>query len=233
MTAMDARMVMRTRAAKVLTEVFAPPILVLTLLLVVGIHSIQRRQGPAPGCGRDVLRRRPALRDHAGWHSQRPPFGSSSEPARPAAGHDDHRPCVRIGGPVGDGLAGRSARTVRSVAAMVAGVGVALVISSFWKISIHAACAAGTVAILVVVFGWIMLIWVPVVAAICWVVSHPGSHRPAGRGRIRGRRHSGDGSDGPPGLSGHKRTWHAVGCILNCRPGAATLARSCRRQVTR
>ena len=51
---------------------------------------------------------------------------------------------------------------------MVAGVGVALVISSFWKISIHAACAAGTVAILVVVFGWIMLIWVPVVAAICW-----------------------------------------------------------------
>jgi hypothetical protein len=28
--------------------------------------------------------------------------------------------------------------------------------------------AAGTVAILVIFFGWIMLVWVPVVAAICW-----------------------------------------------------------------
>jgi membrane-associated phospholipid phosphatase len=54
------------------------------------------------------------------------------------------------------------------VAAMVAGVGVALAISSFWKISIHAACAAGTVAILVIVFGAAMLLWAPVIVAICW-----------------------------------------------------------------
>jgi membrane-associated phospholipid phosphatase len=62
------------------------------------------------------------------------------------------------------------------VAAMVAGVGVALVISSFWKLSIHAACAAGSVAILVVVFGWLMLIWAPVVAAICWARVVLGDH---------------------------------------------------------
>src|ERR687891_914273 len=39
MTATDAGTARRTRVAKVLTEVFAPPILVFTLLLVVGIHS--------------------------------------------------------------------------------------------------------------------------------------------------------------------------------------------------
>lgn len=54
------------------------------------------------------------------------------------------------------------------VAAMVAGVAVALAISTFWKISIHAACAAGTVAILVVVVGPRMLILVPIVLGICW-----------------------------------------------------------------
>jgi hypothetical protein len=42
-----------------------------------------------------------------------------------------------------------------------------LAISSLWKISIHAACAAGTVAILVITYGWTMLIWTPVVVAIC------------------------------------------------------------------
>jgi hypothetical protein len=29
----------RTKVAKILTEIFAPPILVLTLLIVVGMHS--------------------------------------------------------------------------------------------------------------------------------------------------------------------------------------------------
>jgi hypothetical protein len=52
------------------------------------------------------------------------------------------------------------------VAAVVAGV--ALAISSLWKISVHAACAAGTVAILVIVFGAAMLLWAPVVLAISW-----------------------------------------------------------------
>jgi membrane-associated phospholipid phosphatase len=97
------------------------------------------------------------------------------------------------------------------VAAMVAGVGVALAISSFWKISIHAACAAGTVAILVVIFGWIMLAWVPVVAEIWWARVTLRDHTPlqvvAGSavGAIVAA-----AVKVPFGLSGLKRTWHAV-----------------------
>jgi membrane-associated phospholipid phosphatase len=42
---------------------------------------------------------------------------------------------------------------------MVAGVAVALAISMFWKISIHVACVAGSVAVLAYILGpqWLVL----------------------------------------------------------------------------
>lgn len=54
------------------------------------------------------------------------------------------------------------------VAAMVAGVVVALAITIFWKISIHTACAAGTLAILVLEFGAPMWCLLPLVLVIAW-----------------------------------------------------------------
>jgi len=168
-TATDAGMVLRTRAAKVLTEVFAPPILVLTLLLVVGIHSTS-------SVGKGLLLGAVATFFAAGL-----PYAIMLVGIRSGRLSDRHlslraqRPAMMIIGLVSVSVGllvmvwlDAPRELFALVAAMVAGVGVALVISSFWKISIHAACAAGTVAILVVIFGWIMLIWLPVVAIICW-----------------------------------------------------------------
>jgi hypothetical protein len=169
MTAMDAGTIRRTRVAKILTEVFAPPILVLTLLIVVGIHSTS-------SIWEGLLLGAVATFFAAGL-----PYAIMVVGIRRGRLSDRHlslreqRPTMMI-----IGLASATVGLVvmawleaprelfALVAAMVAGVGVALAISSLWKISIHAACAAGTVAILVIVFGAAMLLWAPVVVAISW-----------------------------------------------------------------
>jgi membrane-associated phospholipid phosphatase len=65
------------------------------------------------------------------------------------------------------------------VAAMVAGVAVALAITVFWKISIHTASAAGTVAILVIEFGPALWATLPIVAAVAWARVALRDHTPA------------------------------------------------------
>ncbi|MDG4809499.1 phosphoesterase PA-phosphatase [Micromonospora sp. WMMD1120] len=60
-------------------------------------------------------------------------------------------------------------RTVVAVVVVMFGVGVAVtVINLLWKLSIHAAVAAGSAAILVIVHGVVLLILIPVVAAVGW-----------------------------------------------------------------
>jgi hypothetical protein len=54
------------------------------------------------------------------------------------------------------------------VVAMAVGVAVALTISTFWKISIHAACTAGSIAVLTVALGPRALLLTPLLAAVCW-----------------------------------------------------------------
>lgn len=54
------------------------------------------------------------------------------------------------------------------VGAMVAGVAVALAVSLFWKISIHVACVAGSVAVLAIVLGPPYLVLAVVVLAVAW-----------------------------------------------------------------
>jgi membrane-associated phospholipid phosphatase len=179
MTATDAGTARRTRVAKVLTEVFAPPILVLTLLVVVGIHSTS-------SIGEGLLLGAVATFFAAGL-----PYAIMLVGIRQGRLSDRHlslreqRPAMMIIGlmSVSVGLLVMAwldapRELFALVAAMVAGVGVALAISSFWKISIHAACAAGTIAILVIVFGWIMLVWVPVVAAVGWARVTLRDHTP-------------------------------------------------------
>jgi hypothetical protein len=166
---MAAGTIRRTRVAKILTEVFAPPILVLTLLIVVGIHSTS-------SIWEGLL-----LGAVAAFFAAGLPYAIMIAGIRRGRLSDRHlslreqRPVMMIIGLVSISVGllvmawlDAPRELFALVAAMVAGVGVAVAISSFWKISIHAACAAGTVAILVVVFGGIMLVWVPVVGAICW-----------------------------------------------------------------
>jgi membrane-associated phospholipid phosphatase len=177
MTMADAGTVGRTKLAKILTEVFAPPILVVTLLIVVGIHSTS-------SISQGLL-----LSAVAAFFAAGLPYAIMLIGIRRGRLSDRHlslreqRPTMMIIGLVSVSIGllvmvwlDAPREFLALVAAMVTGVGVALVISSFWKISIHAACAAGSVAILVIVFGWVMLIWVPALAAICWARVVLGDH---------------------------------------------------------
>jgi hypothetical protein len=169
MTMANTGTVVRTKVAKILTEVFAPPILVVTLLIVVGIH------------GTSSISQGLLLSAVAAFFAAGLPYAIMLIGIRRGRLSDRHlslreqRPTMMIIGLVSVSIGllvmvwlDAPREFLALVAAMVAGVGVALAISSFWKISIHAACAAGTVAILEIVFGWIMLVLVPVVVAICW-----------------------------------------------------------------
>lgn len=65
------------------------------------------------------------------------------------------------------------------MAAMVAGLVVALAITSYWKISIHAAAAAGTVASLVMLVSVWWLLLVPFVVLTGWARVVIRDHTPA------------------------------------------------------
>jgi drug/metabolite transporter (DMT)-like permease len=168
-TVADAGTVGRTRVARILTEVFAPPILVVALLVVVGIHSTS-------SVSKGLL-----LSAVAAFFAAGLPYAIMLIGIRKGRLSDRHlslreqRPTMMIIGLVSVSVGllvivwlDAPREFLALVAAMVAGVGVALAISLSWKISIHTACAAGTVAILVIVFGLIMLVLVPVVVAVCW-----------------------------------------------------------------
>jgi membrane-associated phospholipid phosphatase len=64
------------------------------------------------------------------------------------------------------------------LAAMVAGLSVALAITSFWKISIHAAVAAGTVASLAILVSPWWLLLVPFVVLTGWARVEIRDHTP-------------------------------------------------------
>jgi membrane-associated phospholipid phosphatase len=64
------------------------------------------------------------------------------------------------------------------VAAMVAGLAVALAITSFWKISIHAAAAAGTVISLAILVSPWWLLAAPLVVVTGWARVEIHDHTP-------------------------------------------------------
>jgi len=64
------------------------------------------------------------------------------------------------------------------MAAMVAGLAVSLAISSFWKISIHAASAAGTVASLAILVSPWWLLAAPLVVVTGWARVEIRDHTP-------------------------------------------------------
>jgi hypothetical protein len=71
----------------------------------------------------------------------------------------------------------------RDVVALVgaggAGLAVAVAITQVWKISVHAAVAAGAVVVLVLVFGPALLVLAPLVALSAWARVQLGDHTPA------------------------------------------------------
>ncbi len=65
------------------------------------------------------------------------------------------------------------------VGAMVGGLGSSILVTLFWKISIHVAVVSGAVTILILVFGPAMLLLAPLVALVAWARIDLQDHTPA------------------------------------------------------
>jgi membrane-associated phospholipid phosphatase len=71
------------------------------------------------------------------------------------------------------------AEVVALLASIAVGVACGWVITLWWKISVHAAIAAGAVAVLMVAFGTALLAAWPLVGVIAWSRVQVGDHTPA------------------------------------------------------
>lgn len=155
--------------ARVLTEVLAPIVLIVALLFAVSIHA-------SPSAWRGVL-----YGTVTAFFAGGLPYAILLLGIRRGHLGDRHlterteRPVMMVIGliSVTVGLLltwwlGAPRALFALVAAMVAGVAVALAVTVLWKISIHAACAAGTVAVLLIEFGPWMWLTVPIIAAVAW-----------------------------------------------------------------
>jgi hypothetical protein len=168
-----------TRVARWLTELFAPPVLVALLPIVIGLHAGDTA-GPGLAWGLlaslfvgvipyaivmyGVLRGRLSDR-HIGVRRQR---------TKPLA-------LGLVSVLVGIVLlvTFHAPREVTAlVVAMFVGGFVATVINHFWKLSVHASVAADTTLVLVLAFGPVMLATVVVVAAVGWSRVHLRDHTP-------------------------------------------------------
>jgi membrane-associated phospholipid phosphatase len=163
-----SRRPVRQRTARIVTEVFAPGVLVSVLLLAVGLHAAGGPSGLLWG----LL---------AALFASITPMAYILRGVR--RGHwTDHHVTVREQRrlPLLVGLASvvvglglliwlKAPRELLAlVAAMVAGLGVTVLVTHWWKISVHTAVAAGTVVVLTLVFGpWLLFLWA-VVALIAW-----------------------------------------------------------------
>lgn len=159
----------RTRFATIVTEVFSPVYLVAGLLLIVALHS-------ASSSGDAVV-----YGAVAALFASLLPFAVLLRGVRRGRLNDRHlrlreqRPAMMVMGlasvVIGSAILaawGAPRELLALLAAMVAGLVATLAVTVRWKISIHAAVAAGTAAILVAVFGSLMLLTLPVVALIAW-----------------------------------------------------------------
>jgi hypothetical protein len=168
----------RRRMARLITEVMAPVVLIVVVILIVAVHSA----GPARGLALGLVAiffagglpyglvligvRRGRLTDHHVSRREQRPRMMAIALVSVAVGLlvlrwlDAPRPLFAL------------------VAAMVAGLAVALAITSFWKISIHAAAAAGTVACLAILVSPWWLLLTPLVALTGWARVEIRDHTP-------------------------------------------------------
>jgi hypothetical protein len=157
------------RLARWLTEVFAPPVLVAVLPLVIGAHAGRTAESglafgllgtlftaviPYSIIMYGVLRGRLSDR-HIGVREQR------TRPLALGLGS------VLVGIALLVGLGAPRELTALVVAMFVGGL-VATVINHFWKLSVHASVAAGSVLVLVLAFGPAMWASAVVVVATGW-----------------------------------------------------------------
>ena len=169
----------RHRMARFVTEAMSPVVLIVFVTLIVAVHSAGIVRGLALGVvaiffagglpyGLVLIGvRRGQLTDHHVSHREQRPLMMAIALASVAVGLlvlrwlDAPRALFAL------------------MAAMVAGLVVALAITSYWKISIHAAAAAGTVASLAMLVSVWWLLLVPFVVLTGWARVVIRDHTPA------------------------------------------------------
>jgi membrane-associated phospholipid phosphatase len=167
--------------ARGLSELGSPAVVVIVLPVAVGLHATGYRWGPT-----------------LGWAAVIALFASVLPMAFVIAGArrgrwDGHHVRDRAGRfvPLLMGLASAGValavllvfsaprELVALLASMVAVLIAAIVITRYWKVSLHAAVAAGAAATVVLIYGpWWWLLAVPL-AAVCWSRVRLADHTPA------------------------------------------------------
>jgi membrane-associated phospholipid phosphatase len=169
----------RTGLARAVTELLAPANLAVGQLLLVGWHS-----SPGPtGLGWGLL---------AATFCGLLPYGIVIAGVRRRRWTDRHlrtrqqRPAPLLAGVVSvvAGLAALVAldaprQLIALVVAMLAGLAATLLVTLWWKLSVHTAAASGTVAILALTFGPALTLTVPTVALVAWSRVRLGDHTTA------------------------------------------------------
>jgi len=164
--------------ARLVTEVMSPVVLIVVVTLIVSVHSAGAVRGMALGLVAIFFAgglpyglvlvgvRRGVLTDHhVSRREQRPKMMAIALAS------------VVVGLLILHWLDAPRA-LFALVAAMVAGLAVALAVTSFWKISIHAAAAAGTVACLAILVSPWWLLLAPLVALTGWARVEIRDHTP-------------------------------------------------------
>jgi membrane-associated phospholipid phosphatase len=178
--AANQRLPRRLRTARLVTEVLAPAPIVAVLPLVVAWHSTPTAAlaiawGVTASLFASVLPfavillgvRRGRLTDHH--------VGVRQQRARPmllgvASVLAGLELLVVVGAP---------RELVALVAAMTVGLSVSLLVTLWWKVSVHTAVAAGAATVLALVFGPALLAVWPLVGVIGWSRVQLGDHTPA------------------------------------------------------
>lgn len=162
------------RVARIVSEVFGPAVLVTVLLTAVGLHTGSWWGVPAAVFAAGI----PMTYVVRGV--RRGELTSHHIPER------EHRkgPLLFgiVSGVAGLGLLigfGAPRDVVALLCAGIAGLLVFALVTRWWKMSIHAGVTAGTVAVLVAVYGAIALVTLPVVPLVCWSRLRLSAHTPA------------------------------------------------------
>ncbi len=170
----------RLRAARLITELLAPIVLIFVLLVLVAVHST------------GSVVRGLVLGLVAAFFAGGLPYAVLILGVRRGRLGDRHlsrrqeRPALMALG-LGSVTCGyfvmrwldAPGELLALVAAMVAGVAVALVVSLFWKISVHTACVAGSVCVVAILVHPATLVLAPLIVATAWARVTLRDHTPA------------------------------------------------------
>ncbi len=170
----------RRRLARIVTEVFAPAPVSLVVLVSVTLHSAK---SPAEALRFGII---------AIVFATLIPFAYLVRGVRRRQLTDIHvrrREQRTLPLLVGIGSAailfglllwlGAPRDLVALIGAMILGLGISLLVTVFWKISVHAGSVAGAIAVFAFVFGPVLLVLASLLALVAWARVELGDHTAA------------------------------------------------------